>query len=212
LRAGIAAPVIYFGSQLLAAPFYPGYSFLARDASTLGSEGSTFPAVFNAGSILCGGALLAAGWGFLHALRRRAVPGPVSWLVFLALVAGGTGSVNAGVHPLPDPRHTSGLFAFVGAGLFLVPVLLPVAVWRLPRTRALRIYLILNLLVLLLLAPVMSGLLQRWSMMAGVTIPGLQDFLNHDQGLLQRFAAATAFIPIGVSAALLTRLPAQSAA
>src|SRR4051812_45269148 len=41
LAFGIAIPFLYFGVQIVAARFYPGYSFLNRDASTLGSAGST---------------------------------------------------------------------------------------------------------------------------------------------------------------------------
>ena len=46
LQAGIAVPVLYYGVQLLAAPFYPGYSFITNVASDLGSPTSTVPAIF----------------------------------------------------------------------------------------------------------------------------------------------------------------------
>lgn len=203
LRAGVAVPLLYFGIQLLAAPFYPGYSFLARDASTLGSPGSTFPAIFNGGAIVTGVAMVGAALGFFRALRRFGVGPVVSWLVAGALIGGAAGNLNAGLHPLPDPRHSSGLLASLGAGLFLVPVLLPVALWRLEGARGLRRYLGLNLVVVLALVPVMSGLVQRWGMMAGVELPGLQSLLNNYQGVLQRIAALTVFVPIGVAATFL---------
>ncbi len=72
VRSGIAIPILYFGMQLLAAPFYPGYSFISRDASTLGSDGSSVPAIFNLGSILVGLVELVAAWGFLRAFLHEA--------------------------------------------------------------------------------------------------------------------------------------------
>src|SRR3954454_13092742 len=54
LGLAVALPFVYFGIQLAAAPFYPGYSFLTRDASTLGSDGSTAPWIFNGGPLLVG--------------------------------------------------------------------------------------------------------------------------------------------------------------
>ncbi len=205
LRAGVAVPLLYFGIQLLAAPFYPGYSFVARDASTLGSPGSAYPAIFNGGAILTGVAMLVAALGFLRALRWLGVGPIVSWLVTGALIAAAAGNFNAGLHPLPDPRHSSGLLASLGIGILLLPVLLPVALWRLDGAGALRRYLGVNLMVVLLLIPVMSGLVQRWSMMSGVEVPGLQSLLNNYQGVLQRVAALTVFAPIGIAAGFLAR-------
>jgi len=210
LRAAVAVPLLYFGVQVIAAPFYPGYSFLARDASTLGSTGSTRPAIFNVGTLVCGIALLAAAWGFLRALRRASVAPTLAWAVALALLCGAIGTINAGLHPLPDPRHTSGVLAAAGGGLFVLPLLLPFAMRRVPSGRALRVYLVANLAVVIALAPIVSGLLQRIGMRAGVTIPGLQDFLNHDQGLLQRIAAATVFLPVGACAVALMRRTAPN--
>jgi hypothetical protein len=205
LRAAIAVPLLYFGVQLVAAPFYPDYSFLAHDASTLGSSGSTRPAIFNGGALASGVALAAAAWGFLRALRRASVAPALAWDVALALLCGAVSTINAGLHPLPDPRHTAGVLAAAGIGLFVLPFLLPFAMRGVPSGRGLRIYLAANLAVVIALAPVVSGLLQRIAMRIAVTIAGLQDFLNHDQGLLQRIAAATVFLPVGVCAMALLR-------
>ena len=62
LAWGVAIPVIYFGIQLAAAPFYPGYSFFARDASSLGSTASTAPWIFNVGALLLGLIKIAVAW------------------------------------------------------------------------------------------------------------------------------------------------------
>lgn len=203
LLAGIAVPVIYFGTQLLAARFFPGYSFRARDASTLGGPGSTAPAIFNTGAILVGVLLVIAAWGFAREIQGRASAPVVAWLTGLSLLAGGISSVNAGLHPLPDPRHTEGVLAALGAGFFFAPLLLLLAAKRLaPQTPALKAYLAANLVVIVGLALLMSGLVQRMSIMAGAEMPGLQTFLNENQGLLQRVAAVCVFVPIGVCAAV----------
>src|SRR6202049_2745869 len=123
LRAGVAVPLLYFGIQVLAAPFDPGYSFLARDASTLGSAGSTNPAIFNVGSIVTGIVTLIASWGFLRAFQRLGVHPVVTWLTAFALIGSAIGSINAGIHPLPDPRHTAGILSLLGMGLFVLPLL-----------------------------------------------------------------------------------------
>lgn len=196
LRGGMAVPVIYFGVQLLAAPFYPGYSFLARDAGTLGSPGSSMPAIFNAGSIIAGAVMVASAWEF-------GAPFAATWLSVVAVVCGAIGSINARFHPLPDPLHTSGILSSLGVGLFLLPVVAPIAVWRLDSARTIRRYLGFNLLLVAALIPIMGGLIQRWSIMADVEIPGLQSLLNNYQGFLQRLAAIAVFVPIGVTAAFL---------
>ncbi len=203
LHAGVAVPLLYFGIQLLAAPFYPGYSFLARDASTLGSPGSTHPAIFNVGCVVLGVVTLAAAGGFARALRPLRIPHALVWLTVLALVGSAIGSLNAGIHPLPDPLHTAGILALLGQGLVLLPFLLPVALWRVADLGALRRYLVANVLVALALIPIMTGLVQRWGMTAGIELPGLQSLLNHYQGGLQRLAALVVFVPIGITAAVL---------
>jgi hypothetical membrane protein len=205
LRLGIAVPIVYFGVQLLAAPFYPGYSFLARDASTLGSPGSSVPAIFNIGALITGVCGVVASAGFLIALRQLHVRPVVAWLTAIGVACGGLGAINAGLFPLPDHRHIDGLLAQIGLGLLLVPIVMPIAIWRLPRAEGLRRYSIVNALVLLALVPIMSGLIQRAEMAAGLEIPGYQFVLDQCQGLLQRVAAATVFVPIGVVAGFLMR-------
>ncbi|HYE71708.1 MAG TPA: DUF998 domain-containing protein [Blastocatellia bacterium] len=205
LKIGIAIPFLYFGLQLIAAPFYPGYSFLARDASTLGSSGSSFPAIFNIGSIIIGTLTLIAAFGFLSALRRIGIHPILSVLTFLALIGHGLAGINAGVFPLPDPRHTDGILALLGAGLIFLPILLPIALWKLPEARQVKGYFIANFFALLALIPIMSGLIQRLSIMARIDIPGYQHFLNNCQGLLQRIGALVMLAPIAVAAYFLAK-------
>lgn len=205
LLAGVAVPLLYFGVQLIAVPFYPRYSFLARDASTLGSPGSTHPAIFNLGCVVTGVVTLLAAWGFYSALRRLQIHFTLVWLTVLALVGSAIGSINAGIHPLPDPLHTAGLLSVLGMGLVLLPFLLPITLWRVAGLGTLRRYLVANLIVVVALIPVMTGLVQRWSMMAGIELPGLQSLLNNYQGALQRVAAIVVFAPIGITAAVLAK-------
>jgi hypothetical protein len=206
LWLGATIPFLYFGIQIAAAPFFPAYSFLARDASTLGSSGSSLPAVFNIGSLVVGLVTIVASWGFLRAFRLLQVRTAFAWLATLALVASGLASINAYLFPLPDPRHTDSVLALAGTGTLLLPFLLPLALWKLlPDRDPMARYFIANLVALVALIPIMSGLIQRFSIMAGVDMPRYQTFLNNCQGLLQRVAAAIAFGPVAVSAWYLRR-------
>lgn len=206
LRMGIAVPFLYFGVQLAAAPFYPGYSFLTRDASTLGSPGSTLPAVFNVGAICVGILLFIAGWGFLRAYRSLGVRNFIAWPTTLAMLSTGLGSINAGMFPLPDPRHTESVLALCGAGVFLLPFLLPLAIWKLLDRGPVAAYFVTNIIALFALFPIMSGLVQRFGINWGVDMLWYQTLLNNYHGLLQRIFALIVFVPIGVSALFLLRL------
>lgn len=188
LGMGSTVPFLYFGAQLIAAPFYPGYSFLRQPASMLGSDLSTCPAILNVGAIITGVITLIASLGFLHALRFIGTPPVIAWLTCLALLSSGLASIWAGVFHMPDPRHNSGP---LGVGTFLLPILFVAAVWKLNEARAIRLYLVVNLLLMVALVPIMSGA-------AGI------DMLNYG-GLLQRIAALTLFPPIGVVAFFLLR-------
>ena len=88
-------PFVYFGIQLAAAPFFPGYSFLARDASTLGSHGSRLPSLFNVGSLVIGLLTFIAAWGFFRAFQILQVGAIISWLTTLALLSSALESINA---------------------------------------------------------------------------------------------------------------------
>jgi hypothetical membrane protein len=201
LCCGIVIPVIYFGIQLAAAPFYPDYSFFSRDASTLGSDGSTAPWIFNLGALVLGVIKIAVAGAFLSALPRAGVGRVLSVLTALALASAGIGSFNAFLHPLPDPLHTEGLLSILGGGFVLLPILTTAVLWRLGARR----YAVMNVVVCLALVPVMTGLVQRACMRAGIDFSGFQAFLNGYHGLIQRIGAAVVFVPVGVVAHLLRR-------
>jgi hypothetical protein len=207
LALGVAIPAIYFGIQLAAAPFHPGYSFFSRDASSLGSSGSTAPWIFNIGALVLAILKLAVAGALLAALPRAGVGRGLSALTALALASAAIGSLNAFLHPLPDPRHTEGLLSLLGSGFVLLPVVTPPILWRVGARR----YAVVNVVVGLALIPVMTGLIQRACISSGSDCAGYQFFLNNYHGLIQRIGAAVAFVPIGVIAHLLRRRMNDSA-
>ena len=196
LGLGVALPFVYFGIQLAAAPFYPGYSFLTRDASSLGSDGSTAPWIFNGGALLVGTLELVTAAAFLRAFTRGRIGMVLAWATALALASAAIGSLNAFLHPLPDPKHTEGLLSVLGSGLVMLPLLLTAVLWRLGA----RGYAMFNILLCLLLIPILTGLVQRIGMRAHLDLDGYQMLLNGTHGLLQRMAALLIFGSIGVVA------------
>jgi hypothetical membrane protein len=188
LGLGITVPFLYFGAQLIAAPFYPGYSFLRQPASMLGSDLSTRPAILNVGAIITGVITMIASFGFLRALQHLGTHPVIAWLTCLALLSSGLASIWAGIFHMPDPRHNSGP---LGIGTFLLPVLFVAAVWKLKDARLIRFYLVINLLLIVALVPIMSGA-------TGIN-------MSNYGGLFQRIAALTLFPPGGMVAFFLLR-------
>jgi hypothetical protein len=205
LLAGVTLPLVYFGIQLAAAPFFPGYSFLTRDASTLGSDGSTAPWIFNGGALLVGTLELVTAGAFLRALPRARIGLVLTWTTALALASASIGSLNAFLHPLPDPKHSEGLLSLLGSGMVMLPLLLTTVLWRIGA----RGYALFNILLCLALIPILTGLVQRIGMRAGVDLAGYQTLLNSTHGLLQRVAALLIFGSISVVAHRLRRPAAR---
>jgi hypothetical membrane protein len=185
LKLGIAVPIMYFGLQLIAMPFYPGYNLLANAASDLGSPSSSLPIVFNLGAILTGLLTALSAYGFARGFQHLRVTPALAWPASLAVAMTGLSSVWAGTFPLPDPRHAENPMVI---GLFMMPFIMAAALWK-PSSLNLKIYLLANILAFGLLAAIMSG-----------TIPVDQGAYG---GLLQRILALIAFAPIGVGAAFL---------
>jgi hypothetical membrane protein len=185
---GVAVPFLYYGSQAAAAPFFPGFSFLGTTASELGSDHSRHPAIFNDGTILQGIACLLASFGFFLALGRLGVHPLLSWLTFLALALGGCASLLAGYYPLPDPRH-AGHPAFLIAWISL-PILFTIVLWS-DGHMGLRAYLVANLVLLVAMIPILSGM------------TGLDTHTY--RGLFQRLFTFTVFPPIAVAGIVLSR-------
>lgn len=123
LRAGIAAPVLYFLTVIVSSLTWPGYSHVTQYVSELGSAAAPYSTLFNAGIVATGLAGVLGGMGIAGTLRDAGRP----WsggLAGLALSAWGIGMIFGGAFPMPDPRHNG--FGLV-MGVTLLPVLLAVA-------------------------------------------------------------------------------------
>ncbi len=178
-------PVLYFVLQLIAAPFYPGYSFISNAASDLGSPDSLQPLVFNIGALIIGVIGLIGAFGLWHGLRARGSGVRSAGVLAFAVALAAASSIWAGMFPLPDPMHGQNPLT---VGLFVMPFVALFTLWQ-RAGRALRLYLLLNILCFAALAYVLSGT-------AGIPIGPIQ-------GLTQRAFALVAFGPIGVAAWLL---------
>lgn len=187
LWAAFVMPLVYFGAQLIAAPFYPGYHFATDTASMLGTSASLHPEVFNTGAILTGITAIAGAFGLFFGLPRTTA----LWLRVLIAVgvfSNGIMSLKAGLFPMPDPRHAT--WQFLLFPFLITPLLLLVATWR--ASIWLRIYLLADIIGLLWLMPsMMHRVAPVWP-----------------EGIMQRLFALVTFLPIGVVAvALLRRRP-----
>jgi hypothetical protein len=106
IGAGTLIPLVYFGIQLVAAPFAQNYSFVRQVASELGmTTVSRFPGIFIWGTILGSIPTFITAFGFLFGLRRLGVHPVPTWLTFFALIAITLSDIMAGLFPLPDSRH-----------------------------------------------------------------------------------------------------------
>jgi hypothetical protein len=190
LGMGIAVPFLYFGIQLLAAPFYPGYSFVRNVASELGSDLGRYPHPFNLALMLLGLVTIAAAFGFWRALRYLHANPALTFALPLAITVIGFQTLWAGYFPMPDPRH-GGHPIFI-VNMILLPLLLTTALWKQQGSGSiLRGYLVATLLLLLGMVPVMSG-------RTGKEHPEYR-------GLCQRLFTLTLYPPIGVGASILRR-------
>lgn len=183
ILSAVAVPLIYFGIQLIAAPFYPGYSFARDTASMLGTSDSLHPEIFNIGAMLDGVAGLLGAAGLFIGLS-----GGQNWLrvlIAIGVFCNGVLSLKAGLFPMPDPRHAS--WQFLLLPIFVTPVLMLLATWRI--SHWLRIYLIVDIACLLLTIPMlMHRMAPIWP-----------------EGTLQRVFASILFLPIGIVALSLLR-------
>lgn len=190
LLAGAAVPVLYFGAQALAAPFFPNFSVLVHTASILGSDLSSRPAILNVGAALTGAAALLASYGLFRDLRSHGANLAVAVLVAACSVSMGLASLWAASHPMPDPRHNPGA---LGAGMFAAPFLVLLASLALPNARGLRRYLIVNVLAFFLVASLYAGIIPIEFRLYG--------------GAVQRLGALVMYVPMAVLCIWLLRSP-----
>lgn len=186
LVGALLMPVIYFGMQLVLAPFFPGYSFLQDATSVLGSDRSPVASWFNAIAI-CAGILGSVGaYGVYLALRAEdgGMARSVILPLFIAVIA--LGCIWAGVFPMPHPWHARNPSA---PAMILMPAVALAYTWWSTGLRNLRPFLIGNLMIFLLLVSFMAGL-----------VPVDRGAFG---GLLQRLLALPVFVPIAVIGAFL---------
>ena len=189
LGFGVAVPLLYYGVQVVAAPFFPGFSLIGTTASELGSDLSSRPSIFNAGTILLGISALVAAVGFLRALLQSRSPSDPRLADGYRCYSDRPVEPVGGIFPLPDPRR-GGHPAFLIAVL-LIPFIMASTLWTLGASRPLKGYFAATIGLLLVMVPVMSGM------------TGLDTHTY--RGLFQRIFALTVFPPIGVSAYVLAR-------
>ena len=182
LGAAVAVPLLYFGVQFIAAPWYPEYRFATDTASMLGTAASLHPGIFNNGAILDGIAAFFGAAGLFLGLSNLAT----KWLralVAIGVLSNGVLSLKAGLFPMPDPRHAS--WQFLLFPILITPLVMLAATWRI--SIGLRIYLLVDVVCLLLVIPMMMHRMAPiWP-----------------EGAMQRLFAFIAMAPIGVVALVL---------
>jgi hypothetical membrane protein len=184
LWAAVAVPLLYFGVQLIAAPYFPGYSFATDSASMLGTAASRQPGIFNSGAVLDGIAGLFGAAGLFFALSGVAS----RWLralIAMGVLSNGVLSLKAGLFPMPDPRHAS--WQFLLFPILITPLLMLAAMWR--TSVWLRVYLLVDIVCLLLTVPMMMHRMAPiWP-----------------EGAMQRLFAFVVMLPIAVVAFVVLR-------
>jgi len=180
LLASAAMPIIYFGTQIVAAPFFPGYSFSLHSVSMLGTRFSRHPAIFNAGEMLTGFAALGGALGLYRSFRRKTHV-LFSWLIGFSVACTGVMCLKAGLFPMPDPRHSS--WEVLQNFTIIIPHLMLIGLWKQSHSLSLRIYLIFSVTFLFLLTQLIS---YRSS------ISWLES------GTIQRLTNVATLVPVGV--------------
>ena len=183
LLAGIAVPILYFGTVFGSALLYPGYNHVTQYASELGSASARYPAVFNTGIVLTGLAFGVAGFGFFFAVRRLTGKSLLAALIGLTLLAMSFSTLMGGLFPIPDDRH--GGYG-VGMAFHLMPLLLPIALWKRRSLRGLNIFLLVMFVVMVGFFAIMMG---AGSLMTRANV-----------GVFQRIYALTSFPWLAVAA------------
>jgi hypothetical membrane protein len=180
LLASAAMPIIYFGTQIVAAPFFPGYSFSLHSVSMLGTRFSLHPGIFNTGEMLTGFAALGAALGLYRSFRKKTHI-LLSWLIGFALACTGVMCLKAGMFPMPDPRHNS--WGVLQNFTIVMPHSMLIGLWKQSGSWGLRTYLIFSITSLFLLTLLIS---HRSS------IPWLEN------GTIQQLINAATLVPVGV--------------
>jgi hypothetical membrane protein len=154
LLAGIAVPILYFGTLIVAPLFYPGYSHVTQYASELGSASARYPAIFNTGTILGGLSWITASFGFFFAGRWLDGSRLFAALAALTIFLFGIAITMGGMFPMPNELH--GGFG-LGLAVQLSPLFLALALWRRRSLRGLCLFLLAVFVVMSTLFAIMMG-------------------------------------------------------
>jgi hypothetical membrane protein len=140
LSFGVAAPILAFGSTLLAMAADPGFDLSRRYISELGGASARLPLIFNGGVFASGVMAGVAGIGFglaISALTRARLAGALTATVF---ILAGVGLLQAALYPWPDPRH---LAINLALGIQIAPLLLLWGLRRRPDLARLKPFLVI---------------------------------------------------------------------
>ncbi|MBK7594093.1 MAG: DUF998 domain-containing protein [Gemmatimonadetes bacterium] len=188
IAVGILIPIVYYGIQPIAILFARDYDIVRQVASELGMVTvSSRPAVYNIGRIVGSIPTWIAAVGFPFGLTRMGTRPLPTWLTTVGMICIAMSTVQAGIFPLPDPRH-EGVF-LIGFPVWSLSLI--AAARSLPDSGAFRIYLTVNfaLSILMLVARGVVG----------------EQFFSPIAGLFQRLFALVTVVPIGVAAWFLAR-------
>ena len=182
LMLGVAVPIVYYGTQLVATPFYPGYDFVTQVASQLGTSESRFPAIFNFGLALSGALIVLSAIALYPGLHRAGASKAFSFLGAAAQITMGVATIWTAAHPLPSDQHVN---STLNHGFLATPILLTVLFWQLRASRSIQLYFTINAIPVLLLAGLTFGLFS-WD-------------VSSYMGAFQRAAAAALLIPTAIA-------------
>jgi len=188
LPLGVLVPVLYFGTMLVAASTWPGYSHVTRYASELGGPEAPLPWLFNRGIITMGVVCLLAAFGMGAGLGQAGGRRGLAAVAAVCLALFGVSMIMGGMFPMPDERHGAYGLAFA---LVPAPLLMALALANQPRWKGLAVFLVVSFVL-------MSGLL-------GVMMGAGGLVTRANVGLWQRANALTMFPWIGITAWQLSR-------
>ena len=184
--AGIASPLLYFGSITVGCRLYPGFDLVRHVSSELGARNAPHPLVFNAGPMSFGAATALTALQLRNVLNDLHIPSVRAGIASGVIALFGFATLMAGSFPLPDWKHAAA--ASLGLPHLLGPWLLAVALPIRRDMQSLRVYLVsTNIAMVLAMASYMA--------LAHLGYPGLGQLLY----------SFTAVPYIGVSAYVLSR-------
>jgi hypothetical membrane protein len=105
LGCGAAVPFIYFANLFVFGRLTPGFDHASQMPSELGVASVPFAALFNAGLIVVGVALVLGAVGLAIGLRKIGAHWVLAELTSLSVGLAGYAMAMAGLIPLPDPLH-----------------------------------------------------------------------------------------------------------